>query len=185
MKSIVVIIMLMVSSNVFAQEVIYSQPAQLETWSQPADVVTQIGAEWIPAEQPIEQVHYVQPPMMAGTEVIVDQNVISNGTFSSSGPVDFGYTPSQPAANNTNQNWGGGSGGSGLAQQKANQAAQRNLRGHVGGGLGGARYEGVGWSSVSAQQAIQQCCYWGTRPVSQIGVSRGSDGCWYACVLYQ
>lgn len=73
---------------------------------------------------------------------------------------------------------------SGLAQQKAQQAAQTGLRGHVGGGLGGARFEGVGWSNASAQHAVQNCCYWGTRPVSQIGVSRGRDGFWYACVLY-
>lgn len=75
--------------------------------------------------------------------------------------------------------------GSGLAQQKAQQAAQMRLQGHVGGGLGNAKFEGVGWSSGSAQDAIQRCCYWGTRPVSQIGVSRGQDGLWYACVLYQ
>ena len=72
----------------------------------------------------------------------------------------------------------------GLAQMKAQQAASGRIRGHIGGGLGGARYEGVGWSSQSAQAAIQQCCYWGTRPTAQIGVSRGSDGLWYACVLY-
>ncbi len=72
----------------------------------------------------------------------------------------------------------------GLAQQKANQAARMRLRGHVGGGLGGARFEGVGWSNASAQSAIQSCCYWGTRPTHQIGVSRGADGFWYACVLY-
>lgn len=74
---------------------------------------------------------------------------------------------------------------SGLAQMKANQAANGRIRGHVGGGLGGAQYEGVGWSSQSPQAAIQQCCYWGTRPVSQIGVRQGPDGLWYACVLYQ
>ena len=74
---------------------------------------------------------------------------------------------------------------SGLAQMKANQAANGRIRGHVGGGLGGAQYEGVGWSSQSPQAAIQQCCYWGTRPVSQIGCSRGPDGLWYACVLYR
>ena len=73
----------------------------------------------------------------------------------------------------------------GLAQQKAQQAAAANLRGHLNNQLGGARYEGVGWSSVSPRSAVQNCCYWGTRPVAQIGVSRGSDGCWYACVLYQ
>lgn len=72
----------------------------------------------------------------------------------------------------------------GLAQSKAVQAAQMGLRGHLGGGLGGAKYEGVGWSNQSPQQAIEQCCYWGTRPTAQIGVSKGQDGCWYACVLY-
>lgn len=73
---------------------------------------------------------------------------------------------------------------SGLAQRKAQQAASGSIRGHIGGSLGGARYEGVGWSNRSPQAAIEQCCYWGTRPTAQIGVSRSSDGCWYACVLY-
>ena len=73
----------------------------------------------------------------------------------------------------------------GLAQQKAQQAASSNLRGHLNNQLGGARYEGVGWSSISPRSAVQNCCYWGTRPVAQIGVSKGQDGCWYACVLYQ
>ena len=72
----------------------------------------------------------------------------------------------------------------GLAKQKANQAAQMGLRGHLGGGLGGARFEGVGWSNVSPQQAIESCCYWGQRPTAQIGCTRGADGFWYACVLY-
>jgi len=63
----------------------------------------------------------------------------------------------------------------GLAQSKAVQ---------LGGGLGGARYEGVGWSNQSSQDAIEHCCYWGTRPTAQIGVSQGQDGFWYACVLY-
>ena len=73
---------------------------------------------------------------------------------------------------------------SGLAQMKAQRAARGGIRGHIGGGLGGARFEGVGWSSVSAQDAIQNCCYWGQRPTAQVGVSRGADGFWYACVLY-
>lgn len=72
----------------------------------------------------------------------------------------------------------------GLAQSKATRAAQMGLRGHLGGGLGGAKYEGVGWSNQSPRQAIEHCCYWGTRPTAQIGVSKGRDGCWYACVLY-
>ena len=77
-----------------------------------------------------------------------------------------------------------GSSTSGLAQQKAVRAAKMGLRGHLGGGLGGAKYEGVGWSNQSAQRAIESCCYWGVRPTAQIGCTRGSDGFWYACVLY-
>ena len=77
-----------------------------------------------------------------------------------------------------------GSDNAGLAQQKAVRAAQMGLRGHLGGGLGGAKYEGVGWSNQSAQRAIESCCYWGARPTAQIGCTRGSDGFWYACVLY-
>ena len=72
----------------------------------------------------------------------------------------------------------------GLAQSKAEKAAQMGLRGHLGGGFGGARYEGVGWSNQSPRDAIEHRCYWGTRPTAQIGVSKGHDGCWYACVLY-
>jgi hypothetical protein len=72
----------------------------------------------------------------------------------------------------------------GLAQQKAEIAARGQIRGHVGGGLGGANYEGVGFSNVSPQHSIKNCCYWGTRPVAQIGVSKGNDGVWYSCVLY-
>lgn len=73
---------------------------------------------------------------------------------------------------------------SGLAQRKAKRAAEGGIRGHLGGGLGGARFEGVGWSNQSAQRAIESCCYWGTRPTAQIGVAKGGDGFWYACVLY-
>lgn len=74
---------------------------------------------------------------------------------------------------------------SGIAQRKAQRAAQMRLRGHLGGSLGGAAYEGVGWSNVSPQRAIQSCCYWGQRAPVDIGVARGNDGCWYACVLYR
>ncbi len=73
----------------------------------------------------------------------------------------------------------------GLAQSKSRIAASRGMRGqHVGGGFGGGRAEGVGFSSVSRQDAIRRSCYWGTRPVKQIGVTRGRDG-WYATVIYR
>jgi len=72
----------------------------------------------------------------------------------------------------------------GLAQQKSNTMANRGIRGHVGGSLGGYGAEGVGWSTRSAQDAIQNTCYWGERPVGEIGVSRGANG-WYSTVLYR
>lgn len=73
---------------------------------------------------------------------------------------------------------------SGIAQTKANlQAAQGRMR-HVGGSFGAGRFEGVGFSTVSADAAIQQCCYWGQRDPVDIGVARGANG-WYATVLYR
>lgn len=72
--------------------------------------------------------------------------------------------------------------GGGLAQQKAEQAASRGFKGHVGGAINGTN-EGTGFSTVSAQDAVQHCCYWGRLHASDIGVARGPDG-WYACVQY-
>ena len=108
-------------------------------------------------------------------------STIPEGTFATypSSASSWSSIPSQTTTSATPM------ASSGLAQQKAQQMAQMNIRGHVGGGLGGASREGVGWSTVSSQHAIQQCCYWGQRTPSQIGVARGNDGCWYACVLYR
>jgi hypothetical protein len=72
----------------------------------------------------------------------------------------------------------------GLAQWKAErQAAEGRMR-HVGGGFGGGRYEGVGFSTYSSDSAIRACCYWGKRPVREIGVARGRSG-WFATVIYE
>ena len=77
-----------------------------------------------------------------------------------------------------------------LAQQKANRAASMLSKGHVGGSMGIATHEGVGFSSASPQQAIDAACYSGSpisargpgRPRLATAVARGSDG-WYACLL--
>jgi len=77
-----------------------------------------------------------------------------------------------------------------LAQQKANLAASTLNKGHVGGSLGSATHEGVGYSSLSPQQAIDVACYSGSpisaqgpgRPRLATAIARGSDG-WYACLL--
>ena len=71
-----------------------------------------------------------------------------------------------------------------IAHRKARTAARRLLRGHVGGSLGGARFEGVGWGTTP-QIALRKCCYAGKRPVLAQAVYRGRDGMYYACRLYR
>lgn len=71
-----------------------------------------------------------------------------------------------------------------IAQQKAQQQAAEGRCRHVGGSMGSGQYEGVGFSTVSADQAISRCCYWGQRTAIGIGVARGRNG-WYATVLYR
>ena len=71
-----------------------------------------------------------------------------------------------------------------VAQGKAAQQASSGQLRHVGGSMGSGRYEGVGCSTVSPDDAIRKCCYWGQRTPVGIGVARGSNG-WYATVLYR
>ncbi len=71
-----------------------------------------------------------------------------------------------------------------VAKQKAQQQASEGRMRHVGGSMGSGRYEGVGFSSTSADAAVRQCCYWGQRSPTGIGVARGNNG-WYATVLYR
>jgi hypothetical protein len=71
-----------------------------------------------------------------------------------------------------------------IAKQKAQQQAGEGRCRHVGGSMGSAQFEGVGFSTVSADHAIASCCYWGQRTAVGIGVARGRNG-WYATVLYR
>ncbi len=71
-----------------------------------------------------------------------------------------------------------------IAQRKAQQQAAEGRMRHVGGSLGSGGYEGVGFSTRSAEDAIRNCCYWGQRTPTAVGVSRGANG-WYATVLYR
>ncbi len=71
-----------------------------------------------------------------------------------------------------------------VAEKKARIAANRLIKGHVGGSLGGARFEGVGWGT-SPKIALQKCCYAGKRPVMAQAVYKGRDGFYYACRLYR
>lgn len=67
------------------------------------------------------------------------------------------------------------------AQQSAQQSAAVGRMAHRGGHY---RFEGVGFSTRSAAQAIQNCCYYGQRPAIEIAVARGRNG-WFACVRYR
>jgi hypothetical protein len=67
------------------------------------------------------------------------------------------------------------------AQGVAQTQADKGYCGHFGGNSG---YEGVGYSQVSGDHAIRNCCYWGQKTPIDIGVARGRNG-WYACVRYR
>lgn len=97
------------------------------------------------------------------------------------------YTYSRPApANNrpveayTSYEPNSGVADNGSAQGVAELQARAGSCRHFGGNSG---YEGVGFSSSSADDAIRHCCYWGQRKPRDIGVARGRNG-WYACVRY-
>ncbi|MEO8495711.1 MAG: hypothetical protein ABI614_11615 [Planctomycetota bacterium] len=70
-----------------------------------------------------------------------------------------------------------------VASSKAQRSASSRIKGHLGGGFGGANAEGVGFSTSSAQAALNSCCYTGQRSVAGSSVVRGSDG-WYAVKIY-
>ncbi len=67
------------------------------------------------------------------------------------------------------------------AQASANASANSGRMAHRGGNF---RFEGVGFSTRSAQAAIHNCCFWGQKTPVEIAVSRGRNG-WFACVRYR
>lgn len=71
-----------------------------------------------------------------------------------------------------------------VAAYKAGVQASRNRMSHIGGGYGGANAEGVG-SGRTAQQALNNCCFTGRRPLVASAVRQGSNGMWYACKLFR
>jgi len=68
------------------------------------------------------------------------------------------------------------------AQEAAEHTARRGIVGHCTRRPSGV-VEGVGFSAISADDAIKRSCFWGKRKVREIGVSRGVRG-WYAVVWY-
>ena len=70
-----------------------------------------------------------------------------------------------------------------VASAKANRKAELGVKGHIGGGFGGCTAEGVGFSTSSAQAALNNCCFTGVRSLAASSVVRGADG-WYAVKLF-
>lgn len=75
----------------------------------------------------------------------------------------------------------------GVAALKTTQQVAQGVMRHVGGSLGGARYEGVGFSSVSPEDALRRCCY-SNRPRREQSVQYGYNRSlrrygWFATIL--
>lgn len=87
--------------------------------------------------------------------------------------------PVEARTNYTTTEFSGAENGS--AQGVAEMQARCGQCRHFGGNSG---YEGVGFSTASADAAIRNCCYWGQRTPIEIGVARGPRG-WFACVRYR
>ena len=69
------------------------------------------------------------------------------------------------------------------AKAKAAYMARYNFKGHPGGGYGGGRAEGVGWSNISAEAALSSCSYTGELPeLARYVVKR--NGWFYAVKIY-
>jgi hypothetical protein len=69
-------------------------------------------------------------------------------------------------------------------KREAQMQADRNRMGHIQPCPPGYR-AGVGFSTISAEDAVRRCCYW-RRPSRErwFYVSRGPNG-WYAAAIYR
>ncbi len=84
----------------------------------------------------------------------------------------------------TTQIYATGGGDYGIAYSKSMQQAAEGRMRHVGGSLGSGGYEGVGFSTRSAEDALRRCCYYGQREMVTHSVVRGANG-WYATALFR
>ena len=85
---------------------------------------------------------------------------------------------SRRGGGNSSQQTGGGFASAAAA---AAYMASAGRIGHFGGNPYSA--EGVGMGST-AQQAIQNCCFYGRRQIADQGVCQGAGGMWFACNRY-
>ena len=67
------------------------------------------------------------------------------------------------------------------AQVEAEEMARTGVFGHRG--RHGRCREGIGFSTVSADDAIRRCCFYGTLKPREIGVAKGRRG-FYAVIRY-
>jgi hypothetical protein len=67
------------------------------------------------------------------------------------------------------------------AQVEAEEMARTGFFGHRG--RHGRCREGIGFSTVSADDAVRRCCFYGTLTPREIGVARGRRG-FYAVIRY-
>jgi hypothetical protein len=68
------------------------------------------------------------------------------------------------------------------AQQDAETMARTGILRHCG--RNGGRREGIGFSTVSADDAVKRCCLYGRYRIVERGVARGPRG-WYAVLRYE
>ena len=183
-----------VSQQYYSQPQYQTQYSQPQIYSQPV-YSAQSYSYAQPAQYSYAQPSYSQPQAVYSSEPVYSQTAYSQSYAQPQ--TSYSYAQPQYAQ-------GGGYGlrtrrtayaspslrqYDSVAQQKAQYAANNLIRGHCGGGMGGARFEGVGWSNGSAQEAIANCCGAGGngrgryRPAIGIGVAKGRDGYWYACRL--
>jgi hypothetical protein len=68
------------------------------------------------------------------------------------------------------------------AQADAETMARTGVLRHCG--RNGGRREGIGFSTVSADDAVKRCCYYGRYRIVEKGVARGPRG-WFAVLRYE
>jgi len=68
------------------------------------------------------------------------------------------------------------------AQQDADEMARTGVLRHCGRNAGSR--EGIGFSSVSAEDAERNCCFYGKYRIREKAVARGPRG-WFAVIRYQ
>ena len=118
-----------------------------------------------------------QIPVAPANGVVLNEPPESPASTPSSPPIpSLGPLKRNPLRNRQLQRYGN------AAQWKAEQSARMCSVQHLGGGFGGGSFEGNGFGAT-AQQAIQNCCFWGQRTPIEIGVARGANG-YYATVFF-